>query len=268
MIGIGVSTATVVAQQPATPNPNALRVYIRASLYTHHDYPQFLADWSKVLTERGAVVDGAYHFPTPGELDDVDVMILYAGDAGYMTNQERATLDAFVKRGGGIVSFHDSLCGPDPAHMASIVGGGKKHGEQNSARGDLQYTIVDRAHPIMQGMSDFALADEAFMKMTWVPSGIHVLATAPVPRGEHQGEVVPQIWTYEHTVTAGQPARAFVWMQGHVVANFADPRIQPMLMRGIAWAAKKPIDSLLKVVKTAGGEDIVASPAGRGGRER
>ena len=25
-----------------------------------HDYPQFLADWSKLLTERGAIVDGGF----------------------------------------------------------------------------------------------------------------------------------------------------------------------------------------------------------------
>ena len=70
--------ATVAAQQsgggrggsPAIPgqNPNGMRVYLRGGLKTHgpgkHDYPQFLADWSKVLTEHGAVVDGSYHAPT------------------------------------------------------------------------------------------------------------------------------------------------------------------------------------------------------------
>ena len=38
-----------------------LRVLIYAGLKTHapgqHDYPQFLADWSKILTERGAYRD-------------------------------------------------------------------------------------------------------------------------------------------------------------------------------------------------------------------
>jgi len=29
------------------------------------------------------------------------------------------------------VSFHDTLCGPDPAYYSSIVGGAKKHGEVN-----------------------------------------------------------------------------------------------------------------------------------------
>src|SRR5215510_15000202 len=148
----GICGAALVAQEAApgpAPNPNAVHVYIRAGLKSHgpgnHDYPQYLADWSKVLTEHGAVVDGSLHAPTAAELANVDVIVMYKGDAGYMTKQEQATLDAFVKRGGGIVSFHDSLCGPDPAYMASIVGGAKKHGEVNFSQGDMNYTIVDTA---------------------------------------------------------------------------------------------------------------------------
>ena len=67
--------------------------------------------------------------------------------------------------------------------------------------------------------------------------------------GEHKGEVVPQIWTYEHTLPGGQqPSRAFVWMQGHTYANFANYQIQRTLLRGIAWAAKKPVDELIDYV--------------------
>ena len=256
---------------PQVANPNGIRIYIRAGLKSHaegqHDYPQFLADWSKVLTDHGARVDGGLHFPTAKQLEATDVMVMYKGDAGYMTDEEKADLDAFVKRGGGLVSFHDTLCGPDPAYYATIVGGAKRHGEQNFSAGLMKYTIVDKADPIMQGMSDFTINDEAFMQMTWAPSGIHVLATVPMPGGARAGEVVPQIWTYEHTVPGGQPSRAFVWMQGHLYANFVDPQVQPMILRGIAWAAKKPIDSLMRVVartggRGIGGSDIVVPAAG------
>jgi type 1 glutamine amidotransferase len=34
-------------------------------------------------------------------------------------------------------------------------------------------------------------------------------------------------------------------MQGHTYANFANPQIQAMLLRGIAWAAKKPVNELV-----------------------
>jgi type 1 glutamine amidotransferase len=37
-------------------------------------------------------------------------------------------------------------------------------------------------------------------------------------------------------------------MQGHTYANFANADIQKMLLRGIAWAAKKPVDELVTYV--------------------
>jgi type 1 glutamine amidotransferase len=270
-------TSVMAQQTPSTPSaaPQAqapsgppLRVYIHAGLKTHaegqHDYPQFLADWSKLLTNRGAIVDGGLHFPSARELAAIDVMVIYKGDAGYLSMEDRATLDSFLRRGGGIVSFHDALCGPEPEHFASVVGGGKKHGEVNyTLEADVPYTIVDQAHPITKGMSGFTIKDEAFFNMTWAKSPeIHVLATAVMAKtqsaGTHAGEVVPQIWTYENRLLPGAPPfRAFVWMQGHNYVNFSHPEIQPMLLRGIAWAGKHPADAL-----------ATERPQGRGGRGR
>ena len=85
------------------------------------------------------------------------------------------------------------------------VGGGKKHGQVNYALGaDIPYTIVDRSNPLMEGMSDITIFDEAFFNMTWSKNPpIHLLATTVIPgtpsAGSHQGEVVPQIWTFDHT---------------------------------------------------------------------
>jgi type 1 glutamine amidotransferase len=244
--------AATAQQEPQSP---PLRVFIQAGLKTHaegqHDYPQFLADWSKLLTNRGAIVDGALHFPSARELSNADVLVIYKGDAGYLSVEDRATLDNFLRRGGGIVSFHDALCGPNPEEFAGFVGGAKKHGEVNyTLEADVPYTVVDTAHPIMKGVSNFTIKDEAFFNMTWSKQPqIHVLATAVMAKtpsaGTHAGEVVPQIWTYEKSLLPGAPAfRAFVWMQGHNYANFADPQVQPMLLRGIAWAGKRSADAL------------------------
>jgi len=250
-------------------NPNGMHIYLWAGLKSHnvgqHDYPQFLADWSKLLTERGAVVDGSLHPPTSADLSHADVVVIYKGDAAYLTPGEKDDLETYVKRGGGLVTFHDSLCGPDPAYFSTLVGGAKKHGEVNfTLDAPIPYTIVDKSNPIMKDMSNFTISDEAFFLMTWAQNpGIHVLATAEIAptrsAGTHKGEIAPQIWTYEHTLPGGQPARAFVWMQGHTYANFANYQIQRMLLRGIAWAAKKPVDELV---------DYVAPPrpAGRGGQ--
>jgi hypothetical protein len=55
--------------RPQGQNPKGMHIYIWGGLKSHgegqHDYPQFLADWSKILTNHGAVVDGACTIPQP-----------------------------------------------------------------------------------------------------------------------------------------------------------------------------------------------------------
>jgi type 1 glutamine amidotransferase len=259
----GWLTLPVYSQAPGAPripgqNPNGMRVFLWTGLKTHspgqHDYPQFLADWSKLLTERGAVVNGALHPPSREDLEKAEVVVIYKGDVGYLTDGDKAALEAYVKRGGGLVSLHDALCGPDPAYLSKLLGGAKKHGEVNfTLEAPVPYTVADKAHPIMKDMSNLTLLDEAFFNITWASDpGIHVLATAEIAptrsAGEHRGEKVPQMWTYEHPADGGQTARAFVWMQGHAYENFSNYQIQRTLLRGIAWAAKKPADELVDYV--------------------
>ena len=263
------------APLPRGQNPNGMRICIWAGLKTHgvglHDYPQFLADWAALLTERGAVVDGALHMPSAADLERTDVVVIYKGDAGYLSDSQKGVLEAYVKRGGGIVVLHDSGCGPDPAYFSTLIGGAKKHGEVNYATGLIRYTVVDKSDPIMKEMSDVAIQDESFYLITWAKDPpVHVLATTVIPprasragsqpaqgadaragAPDHTGEVVPQMWRYEHTLPGGQPARAFVWMQGHSMTNFLNPQIQRTLLRGIAWAGKRPVDELVSYVNPA-----------------
>ncbi len=89
--------------------------------------------------------------------------MIYKGDAAFLSDSEKGILETFVKRGGGLISLHDSLCGPDPAYFATLVGGAKKHGEVNyTLDAPVPYTVVDKSNPIMKDMSDITLFDEAF----------------------------------------------------------------------------------------------------------
>ena len=260
LIAAGVLWAQAPPRIPGQ-NSNGMHIYLWAGLKTHlpglHDYPQFLADWSKLLTERGAVVDGALHPPSAADLEHADVVVIYKGDAGYPIEAEKPIIEGFVRRGGGLVNLHDALCGPDPAYLATLLGGAKKHGEVNyTLDAPVHYTITDKSDPIVKDLTDITIFDEAFFSMTWAKDpAIHVLATAEIAgtrsAGAHKGEVVPQIWSYEHTLPGGKPARAFVWMQGHLYANFSNYQIQRTLLRGIAWAGKRPVDELVDYVAPA-----------------
>jgi len=263
------------APTPPGQNPKGMRVFIWAGPKTHgpgqHDYPRFLAEWAELLTAHGAIVDGSLHPPYSADLERTDVVVIYIGDAGYLSETQKATLDAYVRRGGGLVSLHDSLCGPDPVYLASVLGGAKKHGEVNfTLEAPVNYAVVDKSDPIMKDMTDLTIWDEAFFNMTWAKNpGIKVLATNPIyptrSAGDHKGEVVPQIWSYEHTVPGGQPSRAFVWMQGHTYDNFNNWQIQRTLFRGIAWAAKRPVDELVDYVPPVRPARMGAPGTGIGG---
>ncbi|MEO5802391.1 MAG: ThuA domain-containing protein, partial [Verrucomicrobiota bacterium] len=121
---ISISPAFAQSQKP-------LRVFIRAGVKTHgpgqHDHPRFLSEWTILLSERGAKADGAMKFPSEEQLENSDVLLLYAAQAGSVSNEERASLERFLKRGGGLVVIHDAVCGTDPQWFKTIVGGAWEH---------------------------------------------------------------------------------------------------------------------------------------------
>jgi trehalose utilization protein len=248
--------AALAAPLLAEPAPPPLRVFIRAGVKTHnpvtdglHDYPAFLADWSKILFEGGARVDGALHFPTVEELARTDVLIIYKGDGGTCLPAERVALERYLHDGGGLVVLHDGMCSDDPAWFASLAGAAKKHGEMNYSAGLIKLHVVDREHPITRGTADFEIDDEAFFLLRTAP-GMHVLLEAALPLN---GEVRPQAWVYERTMPGGRPYRSFVWMQGHRTANFLKDPGRSLLLRGIAWAGRRPVDELVAAPPADGG---------------
>jgi type 1 glutamine amidotransferase len=243
-----LSMVLVVLWTPMAAQPDPLRVFIRAGEKTHgpagndqHDYPLFLKDWTKLLTDRGASVQGALRFPTAEELAKTDVLIIHSGDGGTCSLAERALLEDHTKRGGGLVVLHDGMCSNDAAWFSGVAGAAKQHGERNWSRGVLKMRIDDKSHPITKGLPDFEFDDEAFFMLRKAPE-MHVLASTPLPEG---GEVVPQAWVYEKTMPGGKPYRSFVSMQAHWYKNFSAAPYQEMLLRGIAWAGRRDISLLL-----------------------
>jgi len=228
-----------------------LRVFLRCGEKTHnpigngqHDYPAFLGEWAKILQARGARVDGALHFPTAAELGRTDVLVIYAGDGGNLAPDEQAILEAYLRRGGGLVVLHDGMCSNDPEGFARLAGAAKQHGEMNWSRGSLALHVVDPDHPIVKGMADFTMDDEAFFLLRRAP-GMHVLLEAPLPVS---GAVEPQAWVRETTLSGGTAYRSFVWMQGHYTPKLREPPARDLVLRGIAWAGFRPEDELLTPV--------------------
>lgn len=227
---------------PALAPPRAeepLRVFLRAGPKTHgpgeHDHPLFLERWSELLRERGCAVEGALRFPSEEELLRADVLVMYAAEAGSIHGEERARLEGFLARGGGIVVIHDAVCGDAPEWFMDVVGGAWEHGRSKWQEGELGLCFADREHPIVRGASNFDFEDEIYWDLVLAPQA-HVLANS----FHTPFDVKPQMWTYERDAW-----RAFVSIPGHYARTFELEPYRTLLLRGIAWAGRRDADSLV-----------------------
>ncbi len=234
-----------------------LRIFLRAGPKTHgpgqHDGPSWLADWKPLLAARGAKVDGAVGFPTAEQLENTDVLVMYSAEGGAIKPEQREYVDKFLKRGGGIVAIHDSVCGNDAQWFKTIIGGAWEHGHSKWFEGDVSIYYTDHSHPITRDVSNFDFDDEVYWDLHMMPEAKVLAATyAPDRRNSKGGriypsvyDIVPQMWVYEKELPgASAPHRAFVCIPGHMHKSFGLPHFRAVILRGIAWAGKREADSL------------------------
>ncbi len=215
-----------------------LRVFLRGGVKTHgeneHEHERWIGAWKKLLTERGAKVDGGMDFPTAAQLDASDVMVMYCADGGSIHGAERANLEKFLARGGGLVVLHDAVVGDDPNWWKTVIGGAWENGKAKWKNGNVPLCFQDFEHPITKNAANFDFQDEIYFDLNMQPD-VHVLATDYRTIFDFE----PQMWTYEK-----DHYRAFVSIQGHDWKSFEHPAWRALLMRGIAWAGKRDADLL------------------------
>lgn len=228
---VALLALSLVASMAQDAKP--LRVFIRAGNKTHgpgqHDHPSFLKDWTDLLTQRGAPTKGKIGFPTAAELDETDVLVMYSEEAGTIKPDDRANLDKFLKRGGGIVAIHDSVCGTDPQWFKTIIGGAWEHGKSKWYEGEVGEYFIDTEHPITKGISNFDWKDEIYWDLHMMPEAKILASSFHTPF-----VIAPQMWVYEK-----DNYRSFVCIPGHEYTSFALPHFRAILLRGIAWAGKR-----------------------------
>jgi putative membrane-bound dehydrogenase-like protein len=223
-------------------NEKPLRVFLRGGVKTHgpgqHDHPRFLGDWTKLLSERGAQVTGAMAFPAAQQLENTDVVVIYAADGMKIAGEQRAEFEKFLRRGGGLVVIHDGVVSGDQNAWAKKVQGGAWIWENRRTKwyeGEVGLYFMEPEHPITRGISNFDWKDEIYFDLDMAPDA-RVLATS----FQSVFVIAPQLWTYEKTWEEGsEPYRAFVSLPGHEYTSFQTPHYRTILLRGIAWAGKR-----------------------------
>jgi type 1 glutamine amidotransferase len=236
-IGFFASFALAVASNGAEP----LRVYIESGAKTHgpgmHEHPKFLAEWTKLLNDRGAHCEGGASFPSAEVLDRTDVLLIYTGDGGDLNPSQREDLDHFLRRGGGLICVLDGVCGHDPQRWKTVTGVAWEYGHTKWKYTKFNLRFRDHTHPITAGAADVALDDEVYDGLHVIDEA-HVLAEAEfLPKDPAAGDPVrsiPQVWTLEK-----DGYRAFTSIPGLRLTTFSVPAYRALLLRGIAWAGHR-----------------------------
>jgi hypothetical protein len=240
------SIAEVEAVLAGAPNPpektRPLRVLLVAGKKDHgigeHDYPAWLKAWPNLLlAAEGVRVDTAFEWPKTEQLKQADVAVFF--QHGDWNDQRAADIDPFFERGGGAVYLHWALDGgQNGVEFAKRIGLAKNK-SLAFRHGPLELVFNrDNPNPIIRNYDRVKLVDESYWKLTGpLPPG-DVLATSV-----EEGAPQPQLWTYE----PGK-GRAFVAIPGHYSWTFDDPLFRILVLRGIAWVAREPVDRFNDVI--------------------
>ena len=207
-----------------------------------HDYAVTSPMLATILQHGGitAEITERLHDLTEARLHDFDVLILNCvrwsaewsdgpdGVYRFGDDARRNVID-FLESGKGLVALHAATINFDdwPAYR-DILGGcwEWEHAGHGPYQPGWMMHIVDRAHPITQGIDDFEIHDELYHTLT-LTRHVHTLMTTL-----WNGKLHPMAWT-----TSYGPARIHYNALGHGLETFRHPSFQQMLKQGVLWAA-------------------------------
>jgi uncharacterized protein len=170
-----------------------------------------------------------------GKLEAYDAVVMhfknYDPEVPGAAGQEN--LERYVRAGGGLVLLHFA-CGafqewPEFVKIAGRVWNPKMRG--HDPHGTFRVEIVDREHPITQGLEGFETTDELYTCLDG-STPIRVLA-------ESQSKVDQKPYAMAFVLEYGQ-GRVFHSPLGHDAAAFRPDPVGELLRRGTAWAAGMP----------------------------
>ncbi len=230
--------AAVLAGAPVPPAPTRpVTVVLVAGRKDHspgeHDYPAWRTAWKELFgTAEKVAVETADDWPTPAQLKAADVLVFY--QQGKWTPARAADMDAFLARGGGAVYVDYAVDGgTDAPGFAQRIGLAWQGGKSKFRHGPLDLGFDASAkHPIGRNFAAVHFHDESYWNLVGDPKRVTLLAS-----GKEDGQAQPLFWTLEPA-----KGRVFVSIPGHFAWTFDDPLFRVLLLRGIAWAAREPVD--------------------------
>lgn len=211
-----------------------------------HDYPAWLDMWSQLLESSDKTkVTKCMEWPNSKQLEQADVMVLF--QQGTWNADRARDVDRFLERGGGISLIHYAVDGgkqsPDFARRIGLAWQG---GLSRFRHGALDVRF-EKNHPITRNLSKVHFLDESYWKLQGDPKKISILGN-----GLEENAWQPLFWAHQES-----KGRVFVSILGHYSWTFDDPIFRILLLRGMAWTAREPVDRFNELVWP--GADILPS---------
>jgi putative heme-binding domain-containing protein len=233
----------VLAGSSPVDSPRPLQVVLVGGAKDHgpgeHDYPAWKVMWQQLLElADGVQVATAEDWPSAEQLKSADALVFF--QKGEWTPERARDLDAFLARGGGVSYIHYAVDGGNDAPgFAERIGLAWMGGRSKFRHGPLDVNFTaGKEHPIGRNFDQVHFYDESYWQPYGDPEQINLLATC-VEEGAEQ----PLFWTREQG-----GGRVFVSIPGHYSWTFDDPLFRIMLLRGLAWTAKEPVDRFNELV--------------------
>ncbi|MCE9592210.1 MAG: ThuA domain-containing protein [Planctomycetes bacterium] len=162
-------------------------------------------------------------------MDSVDLVVPIWTMGQIKPEEEKGLLDA-VTAGTGVAGFHGGMCDSFRGNLGyQMMTGGQWISHPGGLWPEYSVQILDREHPITQGIADFKLKNtERYWLM--VNPGVRVLGTIYF---EDFGVNMPYIWTN----TWGK-GKVFYAAWGHSHKDFDGAESREVVTRGMVWATR------------------------------
>ena len=233
----------------ATPTPreglggSRILVFSHTTGYRHEAIGVAVPALRRLIEEDGGIAitseDPAAF--DPGRLDGISAIVILSAttdpqrpESEWLVGPRRETLQAFVRRGGGIVGIHAA----SDSHYhwpwyGEMLGARFQRHPPGTARGRL--SIADAGHPAtarLPGTLDHT--DEWYAIRDWRPGSRVLLTLDPASIGEPAGAPWPMSWTREH-----EGGRIFYTALGHTPETYSQTFFLDHLSGGLRWTLRR-----------------------------
>jgi hypothetical protein len=250
-----------------TPSRDLNILWVWGLDYDHgqgfHEYPWVMDLFVNQILPEIPKVSAAHamKFPTADQWNESDLVVFYHHAFEQWNDDHYEQINAFKKRGGGIVIIHESTIQRPGEALAECVGlawGTPEAKNGQSGWGLLPTPVAlsaaGKAHSIFAGFGDeIDLVDEFYWNLAGDESKITPMLVSPAGPGGHSerphkksqldGEDWPVMWTKEEG-----DSRMFVSVPGHNYTLFNDPYFRIILLRAMAWTLHEDFDPFEAVV--------------------